>query len=70
VRTVEKPYLIRADGRAYLVAYLGADYVIPKDPVAALGLLAHLASKTWADREFLQEAVHVIAAANDWSIFR
>ena len=64
----QTPHIERDNGRAYLVLGDGRDYRIPDDPIKAMGLLHHLASKTWATREFLCEAIAVMAGEMDWPI--
>lgn len=52
----------------YLVLKDRRRYRIPETPEKVLGLIDHLAGKTWADAKFLMLAIRRIAAARDWPI--
>jgi hypothetical protein len=62
------PRAVLFRGEWYLEAREGVDYRIPTDPTKCLGLVEHLAGKTWADRRFLFHAVREIARARDFHI--
>lgn len=46
----------------------GEGYRVPDDPIKVLGLLHHLAGKTWANHEFFFYAISRIAEARGWQI--
>lgn len=46
----------------------GRHYDVPETPLEFLGLVRHLAKKTWVDREFIRLAIARVALARDWKL--
>jgi hypothetical protein len=46
----------------------GRDYEVPPDPVKVLGLINHLAGKSWATTDLVCDAIERIAGEGGWDI--
>lgn len=62
------PKVVKRKRELLLVLDDGRQYEIPNDTIKTMGLLHHLASKTWASRRFLYYAIGRIAEARGWKI--
>jgi hypothetical protein len=62
------PRVVKFEGALWLEAAKDRDYKVPDHPIKVLGLLHHLAGKTWADCGFFFYAIQRIASAKGWKI--
>ena len=66
--TLLYPRIEFSNDQYYLVTAPATDYPIPEDPIKVLGLLRHVAEKTWADGPFMHRVIEHIARIRGWDI--
>jgi hypothetical protein len=62
------PGVVTNKNCAWLELQDGREYSVPDDPVKFLGLVEHLARKTWVDTEFIVATIRKTADAKGWKI--
>ena len=62
------PRVVTKRDEMFLEVFPGRSYRVPDDPHRFMGLMSHLAMKTWASGALISDAIERVAQAKGWLI--